>query len=62
MHRPPVYDRSSLRLTEAERAAMRAEGRVGYWRFQLDQERIEWPDGILGPISIDAASVSATRC
>ncbi len=58
MGRPPVYDRASLRLTEAEREAMRAEGRAGYWRFQLDQERIEWPDGILGPISIDAASVS----
>ncbi len=58
MHRPPVYDRASLRLDEAGRAAMRAEGREGYWRFLLDQERIEWEDGILGPISIDAASVS----
>jgi glutamyl-tRNA synthetase len=28
------------------------------WRFQLDQERIEWADGILGPLSIDAGSVS----
>ncbi|MEO8244066.1 MAG: glutamate--tRNA ligase [bacterium] len=58
MGKPPVYDRSSLRMTEEERQAMRDEGRAGYWRFQLDQERIEWPDGILGPISIDAASVS----
>jgi glutamyl-tRNA synthetase len=58
MGKPPVYDRSSLRMTEAERAAARAEGREGYWRFQLDQSRIEWTDGILGPISIDAASVS----
>ncbi len=58
MGRPPVYDRASLKLTEAERAAARAEGREGYWRFLLDQSRIEWPDGILGPISIDAASVS----
>lgn len=58
MGKPPVYDRASLRLDEAARAAMRAEGRMGYWRFQLDQNRIEWPDGILGPISIDAASVS----
>lgn len=58
MHKPPVYDRASLRLTEAEKAAARAEGRDGYWRFMLDQQRIEWPDGILGPISIDAASVS----
>lgn len=58
MHRPPVYDRSALNLTEADKAALRAEGREGYWRFKLDQERIEWDDGILGPISIDAASVS----
>lgn len=58
MHKPPVYDRSSLRLSDAEKAALRAEGRDGYWRFRLDQERIEWTDGIVGPISIDAASVS----
>ena len=58
MGKPPVYDRSSLRLSEDERAAMRAEGRAGYWRFRLDQERIEWVDGIVGPLSIDAASVS----
>lgn len=58
MHKPPVYDRASLRMTEDEKAAARAEGRAGYWRFLLDQQRIEWPDGILGPISIDAASVS----
>lgn len=58
MHRPPVYDRAALKLTEADKAALRAEGRMGYWRFLLDQERIEWADGILGPISIDAASVS----
>ena len=58
MGRSPVYDRTSLHLTEAEKAAFRAEGRIGYWRFKLDLERIEWNDGILGPISIDAASVS----
>ena len=58
MGHPPVYDRSSLKLTEADRARQRGEGRAGYWRFRLDLERIEWADGILGPISIDAASVS----
>lgn len=55
---PPVYDRAGLRLDAAGREALRAEGRRGYWRFLLDQTRIEWTDGILGPISIDAASVS----
>lgn len=58
MGKPPVYDRASLHLTEEQKAAYRAEGRQGYWRFRLDQERIEWRDGIIGDISIDAASVS----
>lgn len=58
MGRPPVYDRSALKLTEAEKTALRAEGRAGYWRFRLDIERIEWADGIIGDISIDAGSVS----
>ena len=58
MHKPPVYDRAALALSAAQKAALRAEGREGYWRFLLDQARIEWTDGIIGPISIDAASVS----
>lgn len=58
MGKPPVYDRASLGLSEDAKAAFRAEGRAGYWRFRLNQTRIEWPDGIIGPVSIDAASVS----
>ena len=58
MGKPPVYDRAGLNLSDEDKARLRAEGRDGYWRFLLDQERIEWPDGILGDISIDAASVS----
>lgn len=58
MGRPPVYDRAALKLTEAEREALRAERGNGVWRFKLDHERIEWTDGILGEVSIDAASVS----
>lgn len=58
MGKPPVYDRAGLQLSAEDRDRLRAEGRDGYWRFLLDQERIEWTDGILGDISIDAASVS----
>ncbi|MXQ09084.1 glutamate--tRNA ligase [Alphaproteobacteria bacterium GH1-50] len=58
MGRPPVYDRAALALSEDEKAALRAERGEGVWRFKLDHERIEWDDGILGPVSIDAASVS----
>ncbi len=57
MGRPPVYDRAAKGLSEDEKAKLRAE-RDGYWRFLLDQNRITWEDGILGPLSIDAASVS----
>ncbi len=58
MHKPPVYDRSMLALSDDEKAKLRAERGNGHWRFKLDHERIEWTDGILGDISIDAASVS----
>lgn len=58
MGKPPVYDRAALVLSEAERAALHAERGPGYWRFKLDHTRITWDDGILGPQSIDAASVS----
>ena len=58
MGRPPVYDRAALALSDDEKAKLRAERGDGVWRFKLDQERIEWTDGILGDLSIDAASVS----
>jgi len=58
MGKPPVYDRAALALSEDEKNALRAERGAGVWRFKLDQQRIEWTDGILGDISIDAASVS----
>ena len=55
--KPPVYDRTSLSLTTDERDSLRKE-RAGYWRFKLDQERIEWTDLIQGQVSIDATSLS----
>ncbi|WP_458791175.1 glutamate--tRNA ligase [Yoonia sp. MH D7] len=57
MGKPPVYDRAALALSEAEKDALRAE-RGSHWRFKLNLNRIEWDDGIIGKISIDAASVS----
>lgn len=58
MGKPPVYDRAALALSEDEKAALRDQRGPGVWRFMLDQQRIDWTDGILGDISIDAASVS----
>jgi len=58
MGKPPVYDRAALALSDADKEKLRAERGNGHWRFKLDQHRIEWTDGILGDLSIDAASVS----
>ncbi len=58
MGKPPVYDRAALALSADEKAALRDQRGSGVWRFMLDQQRIDWTDGILGDISIDAASVS----
>jgi glutamyl-tRNA synthetase len=58
MGKPPVYDRAALSLSDADRDRLRAERGTGVWRFLLDQERIAWEDGILGPISIDSGSIS----
>ncbi|KIC50103.1 glutamate--tRNA ligase [Tateyamaria sp. ANG-S1] len=58
MGKPPVYDRAALSLSEEQRDELRAERGQGVWRFKLDHERIEWTDGIIGDVSIDAASVS----
>ncbi len=58
MGKPPVYDRSALALSDDEKSKLREERGQGHWRFKLDHQRINWTDGILGDISIDAASVS----
>ena len=55
--RPPVYDRAALALSDEERAAL-AAARPPHWRFLLERRRVEWTDGVLGPQTIDAASLS----
>ena len=57
MGKPPVYDRSALSMSKSEIQELRLN-RESHWRFKLDLERINWRDGILGNLSIDAASVS----
>ena len=56
---PPIYDRASLKLTEAEHAAKEAEGVAPHWRFMLDHaELIQWDDGIRGAQKFDPAQLS----
>jgi glutamyl-tRNA synthetase len=57
-HRPPVYDRASLKLTKEDREKLEAEGRKPHWRFKLDHRVVTWHDGVRGDQRIDCASLS----
>ncbi len=59
-HKPPVYDRAALNLTDAERAKLESEGRKPYFRFKLDRKKIAWDDLVRGACEIDTAALSDT--
>ncbi len=56
--RPPVYDRAALKLTDAERGKLEAEGRKPHWRFLLETRDVVWNDLVRGEQHVDAASLS----
>ena len=56
---PPVYDRAALALSDADRAALEAEGRRPHWRFRLDHDTpIAWHDLIRGDQRFDPKLLS----
>ena len=65
---PPVYGREALRLTDAERGALEAQGRKPHWRFLLPnfeadpfaprRTEVTWDDLCRGPQTVDLASLS----
>ena len=56
--KPPIYNRAALKLSDADKAALEAEGRKPHWRFKLSGERVEWNDLVRGEQSIDTSSLS----
>lgn len=56
--RPPIYDRAALDLTDAQRRAYEAEGRVAHWRFKLDPGTIGWSDLVRGAVKFEAEDLS----
>ena len=56
--KPPVYDRTALKLTGDDRAALEAEGRKPHWRFKLEERVVSWDDLVRGHQEIDAGSLS----
>lgn len=55
---PPIYDRAALKLTDADRAKLEAEGRKPHWRFRLDGRDVTWDDRIRGPQHVNTANLS----
>ena len=55
---PPVYDRAALKLSDADRAALEAEGRVPHWRFKLDHDDVRWDDLVHGSSHYHGAHLS----
>ncbi|MBT5435438.1 MAG: glutamate--tRNA ligase [Rhodospirillaceae bacterium] len=55
---PPVYDRSALKLSDAERTGLESEGREPHWRFRLGEEVVAFDDLIRGPVSFEPGHVS----
>jgi glutamyl-tRNA synthetase len=55
---PPVYDRAAMEMSDADRAAMEADGRTPHWRFKLSGATVEWVDLIRGDQKIETSSLS----
>jgi glutamyl-tRNA synthetase len=55
---PPVYDRTALKLSDAERDALIASGRKSYWRFKLEHRDVVWDDLIQGAKKLPTATLS----
>jgi glutamyl-tRNA synthetase len=56
---PPVYDRAALKLSDADKAKLEAEGRKPHWRFKLSGGKASWNDQARHhDITIDLSSVS----
>jgi glutamyl-tRNA synthetase len=58
MKKPPIYDRSALKLSDDQRAKLEAEGRKPHWRFKLSRQKVRWTDLVRGPVEIDTATMS----
>ncbi len=58
LNKPPIYDRAALALTDQQKQAYEAEGRVPHWRFRLDGRPVQFIDLIKGPQTVNTASMS----
>ena len=58
LHRPPIYDRAALSLSDDDRRRLEVAGRRPHWRFKLDGRPVAFDDLIKGPQVVNTASMS----
>ena len=56
--KPPIYDRSALKLTKDDISKLISLGKTPHWRFKLEKGKIEWRDLIKGSVSSDSKNLS----
>mgnify|MGYP001246491514 FL=1 len=56
--KPPIYDRSSLKLKQHEIDERIKNGEKPHWRFRLENKKISWTDLIKGTVSFSAEHLS----
>lgn len=55
---PPIYDRAALKLSDAEKKKLEAEGHKPHWRFLLKHEAVEWNDLVRGPTHFEGSNLT----
>jgi len=56
--KPPIYDRSSLKLSDKEIDELIKSGKKPHWRFKLEDTTIQWNDLIKGNVSFECKYLS----
>ena len=56
--KPPIYDRSALKLTKEQIESNLSQGKKPHWRFRLEDKIIKWHDLIKGEVTFDSKNLS----
>ncbi|MDR1031953.1 MAG: glutamate--tRNA ligase [Holosporales bacterium] len=56
--RPPIYDRSALKLSDAKKKELEQGGIKPHWRFKLADAVVSWDDMIYGHIEFSPGNTS----
>lgn len=56
--KPPIYDRTSLKISEEEKQQYELKGRKPHYRFFIEDKEISWQDMIKGTITYHGSNLS----